>query len=135
MGILGNTITDRVLCNCCGKDISLRGISVETVQDGELQVQFFFCPHCGKKYLIVATDNELRQTMKRRDDLMKKAALFRRNGFREKSVEKFKREINRLSKDIERQAAALRKSGEMLLEEGTDGQENGKAGPEKISGH
>lgn len=105
------------------------------MQDGELQAQFFFCPHCGKKYLIVATDNELRQTMKRRDDLMKKAALFRRNGFREKSVENCKREINRLSKDIERQTAALRKSGEILLEEGTDGQKNREAGTEKLSGH
>lgn len=126
--------TETVLCDGCGGTISVRSIQVQTIKDGEIEVQFFYCPHCGKTFHILTTDNDLRATMKQRDELVGKAALFRGLRFREKSISKFKRQINRLSKDIERQAAALKKTGELLLEDDHE-QKYRQARPEMLSGH
>ena len=49
-----------VTCNDCNYDFTPE---IQETKDGDLELSFFRCPSCGKRYLISVTDEELRAAL------------------------------------------------------------------------
>jgi uncharacterized Fe-S cluster-containing protein len=48
-------------CEGCGWKSPVEGIKVKEQEEGELQVKYFTCSKCGKKYVVQVTNVELRK--------------------------------------------------------------------------
>lgn len=57
-----------VICNDCGGTISIEeaGLKTKRFSDG-IQFDYFRCPFCGKVYVYLVTDTELRKDIKLRE--------------------------------------------------------------------
>ena len=60
----------KVTCNSCNKEfkVTKRKIKKEKVTD-RVERQYFKCPHCKKKYIVSYFDNEIKENIKRMNDL------------------------------------------------------------------
>lgn len=59
-----------VICDHCGNGFSSSSIEL-AVRDREngMQEQYYNCPICGKEYVVIKTDQEIRDLMKARDSV------------------------------------------------------------------
>lgn len=136
MAQLGKVDASIVLCNQCGKRIATKGIKVQERREGEYCVTFFACPHCGKMYQINTTDEHQQELFRKRDEIIMKLVEAVKFRFRQKTIEKYRKEDAAIKKKIERRAGMLRAIGEEILGTGsgaeTDGSENGDCGAEGV---
>lgn len=49
------------VCDSCGKEFAIR---VRSVSQGEIYVLYFRCPNCKEVYMVSATDQVLRETIR-----------------------------------------------------------------------
>lgn len=58
---------NKAVCNSCGGNIIIdeKALKFKKFSDG-VQIDYFKCPHCGKVYVYLVTDSELRKDIKRR---------------------------------------------------------------------
>ena len=49
-----------ITCNDCNNEFTP---DIQETKDGEVELSFFRCPSCGKRYLISVTDEELRTAL------------------------------------------------------------------------
>lgn len=109
--------TSVILCNRCGRRISVQGIRFLQVERGEFDVTFFACPHCGADYLINTTDERQREL------------------FRERAAAKGK-QAEKLGKEIRERFPELKAIGEKILNGESEvrplGSEGGGCGPESV---
>jgi transposase-like protein len=122
-----------VECNQCGKRMSARGLRLRRVEQGELQVSYFVCPHCGWKYQVTTTDQTQRKLIMKLKTLMTERDLGRENNFREKTVKRFEREAKKVQAKMEERKEGLRQAGEAILHPGAgeaerNGQGDGQSG-------
>lgn len=76
-----------VICDGCDSDFVP---DIQKAKDGEIELSFFRCPVCGKKYLVSITDRELR------NEISEYAALEHNN------------RISRLSEQMQRRMREMR---------------------------
>ena len=126
---IGKETAAVVLCDNCGKRISVAGIHPEMMERGEYQVSYFSCVHCGQVFQITTTDERQRQLIQRRAATAQKIRLAYGRRFRQETVDRWHREYDKLGKSLNRRASWLRAAGEEILsgKEITrkDGAENG----------
>ena len=53
MGIVDHSA---FLCDSCGKRIPTKGVRMNMEEQGEYQVSYFTCPHCGRVSQITTTE-------------------------------------------------------------------------------
>ncbi|MBN3404458.1 transglycosylase [Clostridium botulinum] len=58
-----------VSCNKCNKDFE---IEIKTKYYYKLEIQYFICPHCGKKYTYAVIDNHIREKRKELNSIKEK---------------------------------------------------------------
>ncbi|AUN19059.1 transglycosylase [Clostridium botulinum] len=58
-----------VSCNKCNKDFE---IEIKTKYYYKLEIQYFICPHCGKKYTYAVIDNHIREKRKELNNIKEK---------------------------------------------------------------
>lgn len=58
---------NKAVCNSCGGNIIIdeTALKFKKFSDG-VQINYFKCTHCGKVYVYLVTDSELRKDIKRR---------------------------------------------------------------------
>lgn len=136
---LGSAEASVVLCDQCGKRISIKGIRVQGKQEGEYQVTFFSCPHCGRAYQINTTDGRQRELMRQRNEAMRWAASSAGIKSLQKANRDRRKEAKALEKKLRKRAQRLRAVGEEILQAGSGGSiseaENGDRGTEGVQGH
>ena len=139
MAKLGKADASVILCNRCGKRISVKGIRVQEKRQGEYSVSFFACSHCGKLYQINTMDERQRELFRQRDDAMRRAAAAVGFKFRKKTIMEHRKEAEKIEKQIRKRAGQLRAIGEEILDTGSeaeaDGAENGDRGAESVQEH
>lgn len=59
-------MTQKVTCNECGEAFVVGRQDIETIKDGEIEVQYFRCPDCRRPYLVITTDKAMRQLIEKR---------------------------------------------------------------------
>lgn len=139
MAQLGKADASIVLCNQCGKRIAIKGIKIQEKNQGEYVVTFFACPHCGRVYQINTMDQRQQELFKQRDEAIKKIVEAVQFRFRQKTIQKYRKEDAIIKKKIERRARMLWAIGEEILGTGSeakaDGSENSDCGAESVQRH
>lgn len=139
MAKLGNVEASVILCNGCGKRISIKGIKIQKKQKEEYQVTFFSCPHCGRVYQIDTTDGRQRELMRLRAEAMRRALSAAGIKSLQKTAANSRKEAKALEKKLRRRGGWLRAIGEEILQSGSegeaDGSENGDRGAEGVQGN
>lgn len=139
MAKLGNVEASVILCNGCGKRISIKGIKIQKKQKEEYQVTFFSCPHCGRVYQIDTTDERQRELLQLRAEAMRRALSAAGIKSLQKTARDSRKKAKALEKKLRRRVERLRAIGEEILQSGSegeaDGSENGDRGAEGVQGN
>ena len=133
---LGTAEWSVFLCNQCGRRISIKGIRISARIQGEYCVSFFTCPHCGRAYHINTTDAKQRGLFKSRDEIGKKISLAVGFRYRQKTLDRYRKEAAKIEKEIKKNAERLTDIGKKILkvdcEAKTGEPEDGDSGAESI---
>lgn len=107
-------------CNACGKPIAIKGVITGKVTAGELEVSFFRCPHCGRRYNTGTTDPMQRELMAEYKNLIERLKVATAKKFRQKEIEKMARRSRRLMENMRARLPELSAAGDRILS-GEDG--------------
>lgn len=105
----------QVMCDRCGNDFTVVESLCSTIEDGDLQVQYFSCPDCGARYQILTTDAAMRDLIDKRQAVQRKIRLAHVKGFRENIIRSYIKERDQVIKEQERLLPTLKKRGEEIL--------------------
>lgn len=103
-------------CNGCGKPISMLGVKTAKLMAGDYTVEYFLCPHCGRKYVFRTTDTEQRQLVKKHTAIIQKRKLGIAKKFKLKTLNKYYKEQKKVYKKLQERSQALMQIGRVLLE-------------------
>ena len=119
-----------VECNGCKQMIYLIGAQIGHVEEGDLHIDYFTCPYCGKKYVSFASDVPMRELITRRRALQEKLKVAQANKFREKTIRQYVRAVDKIKAQQEKMMPALlERANAAVAGEGADhGEEEEKEG-------
>lgn len=112
-----------VTCNGCGRDFPLDPYYVDTLRDGDLEVQYFTCPACRTRYHILTTDTAMRQLIQKHKALASAIKAAKAKGFQESTFRKYLARLDKVKAEQMKILPALTKRGEEILKGGTHGEE------------
>lgn len=105
----------RTTCNNCLDEFEIEAGSIQTVNIEDVEIQYFTCPSCGKKYLILAIDEEMKRLIADREELQKRIKAARLGKFREKTIRRLLGEQDKIMKRQKKLLPELKRRGEELL--------------------
>jgi len=103
------------ICNNCGHQFVVDEFRLGMTKKDDLEVQYFSCPACRAKYLLFTSDSRMRNLVERRKAVQMKLRAARLNKFREKTIEKYVRELDQIKKEQEGLLPELKAAGEAIL--------------------
>lgn len=113
---LGRKInTGMMQCDFCRKAISIKGIQIKEFWEGEYQIQYFGCPHCGHKFLSGVTDSQQRVLLQRRKSATLKIRTALEKHFKKNAVERLQAEMLAISDELKSRNIELAKIGNQML--------------------
>ncbi|AEB77644.1 transglycosylase [Clostridium botulinum] len=89
-----------VKCDTCNKDFE---IEIKTKYQFGLEIQYFICPHCSRKYTYVVIDNYIRERQKEVQELRDKI----NKCTKQKQVNKLTKEQDKILRDMKRHSDEL----------------------------
>lgn len=99
-------------CNSCGARFDVSPLTIKTVTADGLEIKYFVCPECGRKYTVLATDQTLRRLIDRRAALRKAIAQAHKHNFRSKTIKRYEK----VKEQQPALAAALKARGQATLD-------------------
>lgn len=73
-----------IKCDSCGAMMDPKGLKIHKRVEGELEIKSFFCQKCGREYIGVITNEEIR------GDIRKNISAIQKNKLRKKSIDDFR---------------------------------------------
>ena len=110
-----------ITCNNCLDEFEIEPADIETVTLADLEIQFFPCPSCGRKYVILAADDEMKKLVVARGRLQKRIKAAHLGKFRQKTIMQLISEQTKLIRDQKKLWADLKPRAEQLLKEADHG--------------
>lgn len=110
----------RTTCNNCLDEFDIKPGDISLVRLDDLSIQYFPCPSCGRKYVILAADDKMQRLIVERSEIQKKIRMAQAGKFREQTLRQL---ISRQSKIIAEQKKLqneLKPRAERLLAEGVN---------------
>ena len=111
----------RTTCNNCLDEFEIEPADIETVTLDDLEIQYFPCPSCGKKYVVLAADEEMKQLIAKRGEIQKKIRTARAGKFRQKTIRQLVTEQEKVIKEQKKLMVELKLRAEQLLKEADHG--------------
>lgn len=105
-----------VTCNNCREMFVVENNNISTMMDGNLEVQYFSCPKCGKKYLVLATDGEMRELIARYKKIAMRLRIAHKSKSRSATIRKYERELEAVKKSQMKKLPELKRLGQEVLE-------------------
>ena len=105
----------RMTCNNCLDEFEIEPADIETVTLDDLEIQYFPCPSCGKKYVVLAADEEMKQLIAKRGEIQKKIRTARAGKFRQKTICQLVTEQEKVIKEQKKLMVELKPRAEQLL--------------------
>ena len=109
-------------CNKCGRQFAEADYCLRSIQDGDLEIQYFSCPACGTKYHILTTNSTMRSLIERRKAVQLKIKAAHAKRFKERTFKKYLREYEQIKKEQEKIFPELKAQGERILHGGEQGE-------------
>ncbi|MCD7919473.1 MAG: hypothetical protein LUG45_05270 [Clostridiales bacterium] len=107
--------TKHVQCDRCGKKLAIGGLRLQTVTEGEAEVRYFACPYCGAKFHAGTTDERQRALYAQRKQWQKKLEVGLQKGFTKKTIQRYRREMNKADQEAKGRREELAALGESIL--------------------
>ena len=108
------------ICNKCKENFSVEKHDIRTIHSGDIDVEYFCCPKCGRIYHVLTTDAEMRKLICERMRLAQSVRLARAKRFREKAIKKLLVEIDKIKAKQETHYQELKPIGKKILAEMQD---------------
>lgn len=105
-----------VVCNVCSEMFTVEKGHFDVVTDGDLEVQYFACPNCGEKYIVLAVNSEMRELIATAKDTAMKLRLAHAKRFRAEEIRKYERILAETKRRQQQIEPGLKKLGRALLE-------------------
>lgn len=107
-------------CNKCNKDFEYSKYDLKNLTEGEYEVRFLTCPHCGRNYLVLTIDNEMRQLVMGRRKISAQLQIAKKKmskgiNVHQKFINKLQREDKALKAKQEAMLPELAKIGAEIL--------------------
>lgn len=96
------------ICDSCKAEFAVDYTDLLKVTKDDIEVQYFECPLCNKKYMVIVIDGEMRELINRRQLLTSQIALARRKHFRKSTIDGY---IANMEKIKAKQLALITKLG------------------------
>lgn len=106
---------DSVICNKCGELFFPAEQRPQQIEAGDLQVQFFECPYCLAKYQVITTDPKMRELIAARQSWQQQIRLAQGKHFRQSTIERYEREIEKIKAQQKKLLPALKRRGAEVL--------------------
>lgn len=104
-----------IMCDACKNKIASEGIQFKKMEDGEFEVKYFSCPHCGSEYFISCTDEEQRMRNLKLLQMRRKKTLGIQKKFKKSTLDKYDRQAKKIAKKNRTHNIFLRRVGKRLL--------------------
>ena len=114
----------KTICNNCLDEFEAESGSIQTVKIDGMEIQFFPCPSCGRKYVIFAADDEMKKMVVARSLLQKRIKAAHVGKFRQSTVHQLINEQTRLIREQKKLWAELKPRAEKLINEDRKETEN-----------
>ena len=107
-------------CYKCNKDFEYSKYDLKSLTEGEYEVRFLTCPHCGWNYLVLTIDNEMRQLVMGRRKISAQLQIAKKKmskgiNVHQKFINKLQREDKALKAKQEAMLPELAKVGAEIL--------------------
>ena len=106
----------QIKCEACGKDFEYSKESMEVTQDGEYEVQYFTCPSCHKRHLVLCIDAKMREMVNERRKIINQLAIAQKKQMYSKQISKLQRDDRKLKARQIDHMNELRPKGRAILE-------------------
>lgn len=106
-----------IVCNACREVFAVEKGQFRTVKADDLEIQYFVCPHCGEKYIVLATDSEMRRLIGTAVKVGKILRLAHAKKFRADEIRRYERVLAITKQRQEKIAPELKKRGYAILKE------------------
>ncbi|MCM1439178.1 MAG: hypothetical protein NC131_08245 [Roseburia sp.] len=111
-GINMNTV---VTCNYCGEMFCAENENIVTRAEGDLEIQYLTCSNCNRKFLVLATDPEMRGLIAQRQQIAKKIKMARLAKAKPQTLKRLAQELDAVKKVQERKLPGLKRLGRAAL--------------------
>ncbi len=105
-----------VVCNACREMFVVEQKDIVTMTDGDLEIQYFSCPKCHKKYLVLAADEEMRGLIEQYKKVAAKFKAAHIGRFRAAEIRKLERELAEIKSKQMKKRPELDRLGRECLE-------------------
>lgn len=105
-----------ITCNNCMDEFEIEPADVQTVTMEGLEIQFFPCPSCGRKYVVFAADKEMKDMISKRVELQKALRRAHVGKFRQKIIRGMMAEQEKIIREQKKLMVVLKYRAEKLLE-------------------
>ena len=106
-----------ILCDNCQKEFSLTPSDFSAIEDGDLRVEFFICPHCRSKHLYFASDTKMRELVQERRRIADMIRAGQVKGFKPKTLRRYIQMMDKVKAKQMEVYPGLKERGERLLKE------------------
>lgn len=109
------TSMDEIICYNCGHQFCRDRSLFRTIERGDLVIQYFTCPACGKRYHVFTSDTKMRNLIQRQMQVQTRIKAAFVGKFREKTIRGCERELDKIKREQDAIMPALRVAGEKIL--------------------
>ena len=104
-----------VECDGCKQPIYFYPGMIQQIEDGDIQVDYFSCPYCRKKYLAFVSDSEMRELVAERQRVQTQIKMAHQKRFKEKTIRGYEKKLAKIKAKQQKIYPDLKKRGETLL--------------------
>lgn len=105
-----------ITCNICGKNFELEQPDIIERRIDDLDIQYYVCPHCRKKYVVFAADIEMRGLILLRKEYERKIRAGVLKKFRKKAIAEWISKNDEMKARQRKMLPGLKKRAAALLE-------------------
>ncbi len=109
-------MNNAVTCNYCNEMFLVDRKDVMTQTDGDLEIQYFACPKCHRKFLVLATDPEMRELIAHRQKVATKIKMAKVAKARPKVFKQLARELELVENAQKRKLPEMKRLGWAALD-------------------
>lgn len=109
-----------VTCNYCNEMFLVDRKDVVTKTDGDLEIQYFACPKCHRKFLVMATDPEMRKLIAMRQQIATQIKMARVAKAGPKTFQRLARELELVAQAQKRKLPEMKRRGWAALTKEVD---------------
>lgn len=114
-----------LVCDSCKTEFNVDDEKLLKVTEGDIEVQYFECPKCERKYIVFTTNERMRELVEKRRLLAAQIILARSKRFRPSTINGYLKKMQKLKEEQLKLRTELAPIGQKILFGENDSKESG----------